>query len=184
MASLLALDRALFDWLATWHAPWLDVVMVVASYLGIAGGVWLAVAGVAFFSPSRRPGAWRLLLAVGLASLMVDGIIKPLVGRDRPYVGHDGVRVIYIKTGTPSFPSGHAALSMAGAAAASQIFPAGRIAWWILAAAIAISRVYVGVHFPIDILAGTIVGLLCAWVAMRDVKPHAARFEITPIPGT
>jgi undecaprenyl-diphosphatase len=185
VSSIAALDRAVFDWFATLHTPWLDVLMLAASYIGVGGAVWLAIAGVLFVaSPARRQGAWRLMLAVGLASLLVDGVLKPAIGRDRPYVGHDTVRVIYMKTGTSSFPSGHAALSMAGAAAAVQVLPAARIAWWALAAIIAVSRVYVGVHFPIDIVAGAILGLLCARLVLKDVKRQDAPFAIGPVQGT
>jgi undecaprenyl-diphosphatase len=181
MQSLASLDRLLFTWLNGLHAPWLDPIMVAASYLGIGGAVWLTIAAVLFFFPARRPAAWRLVMAIALAQLTVDGVLKPIAGRDRPFVGHEDVRVIFPKRQTFSFPSGHATQAMVGAAAASQAVPGAQVAWWVLAGVIAISRIYVGVHFPIDVLSGIILGLLCARLVLGGVKPHGAPFAPGPI---
>jgi undecaprenyl-diphosphatase len=170
VSAVAALDHALVQWAATWQAPWLDGLMLFASHVGRAGFVWLVVAGVAAVFPNRRPAAWRVVLAVGLTALLVDGVVKPLVWRDRPFAALTDVRVIDARPPTSSFPSGHTAVAVAGAIAVSQLLPGARVAWWLLAATIAISRVYVGVHFPSDVLAGAIVGLLCATLVLGRVS--------------
>ncbi len=140
--------------------------MVAMSDIGRRGLVWLVVAAVAVAFPRHRAAAWRLVLALALTFFVVDAIAKPLVGRARPFEVLDDVRVIDARPTTASFPSGHAASAFAGALAASRIWPAARVAFFLLAAFIALSRVYVGVHFPIDVLAGALTGLACAWLAL------------------
>lgn len=183
MTSLAALDRLVFTWINGLHTPWLDPIMLAASYLGVAGGVWLATALVLFFSPARRPAAWRLVIGILLSQLAVNAVLKPIVGRDRPFVGHDDVRVLLRPGDTSSFPSGHTAEAIVGAAAATQAVPALRVAWWVLAAVIAVSRIYVGAHFPLDVLGGLVIGACCAWLVLRDVKPYRAPFAPGPVRG-
>ena len=74
-----------------------------------------------------------------------------------------------------AFPSGHAALAFAGAVVLTRVLPAGRIVWWVLAAATAYSRVYLGVHYPLDVLAGAVVGAASGFAVLR-----LTRFPSTP----
>jgi undecaprenyl-diphosphatase len=183
LSSLEALDHAIFDWVATFHAPWLDLVMLAATHAGAKAFLWLVVAAIAFVFPARRAGAWRTFLAIGLTALIVDGITKPLVWRDRPYVAlaaEGDVRVVDAKPASSSFPSGHAANAAAGATALSLLFPSAQLLWWALAATVAVSRVYVGVHFPLDVLAGLTLGFLCARFVLGGIQPQHAPFALTP----
>ena len=66
-----------------------------------------------------------------------------------------------------TFPSGHAANAFAGAMVLSRLVPGVQVAWWALASAIAFSRVYLGVHHPLDVLAGAVIGAICGVVAFR-----------------
>jgi undecaprenyl-diphosphatase len=97
-----------------------------------------------------------------LAWILADVILKPVIGRERPFVQTPAVRVIGGKPADASFPSGHAASSFAAAAVLSVMAPVGRLVWWPLAIAIACSRVYLGVHYPLDVVAGAGVGLASA----------------------
>ncbi|MDP1568836.1 MAG: phosphatase PAP2 family protein [Vicinamibacterales bacterium] len=168
------LDVLLFDRLTSWRAPWLDTAMAAFSHVGGFGFVWLVMAVVAAFSPARRAAAFRLVLAIGLTFLVVDAVLKPAIGRDRPFQVLTGVQVIDTRPVTHSLPSGHAASAFAGALAASQIWPAARLPLFALASAIALSRVYVGVHFPFDVFAGAITGLACAWLVLGGRRPPPA----------
>jgi undecaprenyl-diphosphatase len=160
------MDSALFALINGRPSPALDDLLLLASALGKAGFIWLTVATIAAVFPHRRMAAWRLAVAVGIAYLTVDGIIKPVVDRDRPYEVVANARLIDQRPVTGSFPSGHAAAAAAGALAASRLLPSVRLVWWILAAAIAYSRVYVGAHWPSDVLAGVVVGLATAWFTL------------------
>ncbi len=166
-------DLHLFAALNGGHAPWLDDVMLLATEIGRAGFVWLVIALIAAVFPRHRMAAWRVGLAVGFAYLVVDGVIKPVIDRARPFEVVDIVRVITTRPLTSSFPSGHAAAAVAGALATGRLFPAARPILWTMAVLVAVSRVYVGVHWPSDVLAGALIGFLCGWFVLggRRVAP-------------
>jgi undecaprenyl-diphosphatase len=172
--SFLAFDRAAGIWLASLlEHHWIDQVMLVASAIGAKGAVWIVLGLITWaVAPAKRMKVWRLLLALGLAGLTTDAIIKPLIGRARPFVDHVEYREIGVRPDTPSFPSGHAATAAAGALAFARIWPAAAIPAWTAAALIAVSRVALGVHFPSDVLAGFLLGaLLARFVCARAPDP-------------
>jgi undecaprenyl-diphosphatase len=174
-------DTALFRVIAGHHAPWLDDLMVFASALGRAGFLWLAVAAVAAIYPRHRMRAFRVALAVGLTWLLVDGVLKPFGDRTRPFDAMADVRLIDQRPLSRSFPSGHAAMSAAGALALGRLFPAARAVWWIVAALVAISRVYVGVHWPSDVAAGFVVGCVAGFFVLGGrLGARATRQESLP----
>jgi undecaprenyl-diphosphatase len=159
-------DGALFRAVIGAHAPWLDTLCLFASAIGGKGFVWFTLAAIAAVFPRRRMAAWRLTLAVALTFLLVDAVVKPAVGRVRPFNALSDVAVIDTRPSSGSFPSGHAASAFAGALAAGRMFPLAQPVFWPLAALIAFSRVYVGVHWPSDVIAGAIIGLACGWFAL------------------
>jgi undecaprenyl-diphosphatase len=82
-------------------------------------------------------------------------------------------RVIDRRPLTFSFPSGHAASAVAAAVTLARLWPNGRLVLWLLAVLVAVSRIYVGVHYPLDVLGGAVLGLACAWVAHRVMTARA-----------
>ena len=146
--------------------------MIFASALGAAGFFWWALALITAVFPARRAAAWRLLLAVGFTFLICDQVLKPVFDRPRPFEVIPAVPVIDARPATPSFPSGHAAMAMAGAIAGARMLPPAGWVLWPLAAVVSVSRVYVGVHWPSDVVAGALVGFACAWFALGGQKPH------------
>lgn len=160
LESLLAADAALRAWFTTHHAPWLDVAMLTLSRLGQAGTLWIILAAIARLEDPRRAGRlWQMLLAIGLAYLLVDYVLKPGFARSRPFDAMLDVRIVGFRPVTYSFPSGHACSAFAGAWVLTLMWH--RIAWlfWTLAALIAFSRIYIGVHYPLDVVAGALLGL-------------------------
>jgi undecaprenyl-diphosphatase len=110
--------------------------------------------------------AASVLVADGLA-----GIVKAAVGEKRP---NDPGPLITIPH-SHSFPSGHTATSFAGATALSLLYPRGAPAFYVLAAAIAYSRLYVGVHFPLDVLGGVVIGVATALLLLAAARRRSAR---------
>lgn len=176
VAGLTEFDLALMGWLRAFHAPWLDLVMSIATIAGIMAGIWQLVALLSLFSPSRRAAAWRALLTLWLGLFVVDVIVKPAIGRPRPvHALEESARLEWAEdaerrglapsSSTYSFPSGHATSAVAGAAVVSQIWPEARVIWWACAILISYSRIYLGHHYPLDVLGGALLGAALAyWV--------------------
>jgi undecaprenyl-diphosphatase len=161
----MALDAVLLDFLMQLRRPWLDDVMVLASALGAGGFIWIIFGTIAGIFPNNTAAMWRLWLAVAMAFLVVDNVVKPLFERPRPFEVM-AVRLIDARPSSPSFPSGHAAMAAAGALAGTRMLPVAGIALWPLAALVIVSRVYLGVHWPTDVIAGAILGCSIAWFVL------------------
>jgi undecaprenyl-diphosphatase len=161
------IDAALRAWVVGHRVGPLDGAMWLLSALGRGGLLFVAIAAVVALS--RRD--WRGFLLTGVAilltALLVDHAIKPVVGRERPFVAAPDVAVIGGKPDDASFPSGHAGNAFAGAVTLSRTVPRLAPLWWTLAAAVAYSRVYLGVHYPGDVITGGIVGALVGAAVVR-----------------
>jgi undecaprenyl-diphosphatase len=135
------------------RVSWLNGAFELLSRIGTLGVVWLVVA-VALALLWRRPWIFLfVLIADGVADLVAT-VLKDLIPRHRPHV-HALVALPH----TSSFPSGHSATSFACATVLAGAAPRLRIPAFLLAAAIAYSRVYNGVHWPTDVLAGAALGV-------------------------
>jgi undecaprenyl-diphosphatase len=159
MEGLLALDAAARAWATTHHAAGLDFVMAGLSLAGQAGLVWLVMAAtVALRRPRTLPLLWQVALVILLAYVAVDLVLKPAIAPARPFETTLDARIVGRRPTTYSFPSGHAASAVAGAFVTTLMAPRARAFLWALAVLIAASRIYVGVHYPLDVVAGACVG--------------------------
>jgi undecaprenyl-diphosphatase len=126
----------------------------------------------------RKPVIVPLVVIAYLASSLLATLLKDLTDRQRP-VDHP----LVTEPTSSSFPSGHAATSFACAATLAPFASrTGAIVLYVLAAAIAYSRVYVGVHYPLDVLAGAALGLLVA-TALRQLRAALRRSRRSPTEG-
>lgn len=151
--------------------PYLDPVVIFITHLGDSGWFWVVLTGIfLIFSKTRKTG-----IVSGLAllfSLLVNNVcLKNLVARTRPY---DQIRELTRLVGEQvdfSFPSGHSAASFAAAFAIYLNLPKRYgVPALVLAGLIALSRLYVGVHYPTDVLFGSVSGICCALLAQLVVK--------------
>jgi undecaprenyl-diphosphatase len=114
----------------------------------------------------RRWGVLGLtIVAVALADVTATGL-KGLFDRPRPPLRYPNQDPLVAVPDTASFPSGHAATSFAGATILAFAFPRVAPLFYILASAVGFSRVYLGVHYPLDIVGGAVLGTLIA-LALR-----------------
>jgi len=193
--TLQSVDLALLDLLTPWEPVWLDAAMIWISSSGGAGAVWLILAVVSFLRPRHRAAAWRVMLTVFLAYLMVDGVIKPLIARSRPAFAQATAGKPELQATAPqrelppmprsfSFPSGHAASTFGAAVAVSRMWPQTRGVWWTVAVLIGYSRIYLGHHYPLDVLADGLLGVAIAFWVLGG--RHPATYSSTlpkPLPA-
>ena len=142
--------------------PGLTQIAALVSALGNYAFIWVAIALVMLFFAERRHVGASLIIAIILTGIVVGFIIQPLVGRVRPYDAGIGVSAVMgvSRTGF-SFPSFHAATSFAAAAVlASSMGRRAGIPACVGAALIALSRMYLGVEYPTDVLGGIVIGVL------------------------
>ena len=149
------------------RADWLTPIVECITYLGNGGIVWILLAvAFLFFEKYRRVG-YMCITALVTHLLSVNLILKTLIHRVRPYEMIEGLTNLIGEQSDYSFPSGHTAASFAVAAVLllrcpKKISSPGLI----LAILISLSRLYVGVHYPTDILGGVVIGILCGLVGV------------------
>ncbi|HEY1913313.1 MAG TPA: phosphatase PAP2 family protein [Vicinamibacterales bacterium] len=165
---MLGLDYLVDAWILSHRVAWLNPVMRLLSAFGKGGLGWIAVA--ALLTIVRRLSIaelLRMILAIICTSLVINWVIKPVVARPRPFQRTAAVHVIGPRPHDSSFPSGHSGNAAAAAMVLSLFLPAARPLWWLLAAAIGYSRVYLGDHFPLDVLVGGAIGAAVGWMVAR-----------------
>lgn len=138
----------------------------------------LLLVSLAVFGKKRgRIGIILLILGITLSDQICNSLIKPMVGRIRPCNVLENVHLLVNCTNTFSFPSSHATNMFAGTLLLSFVYPRWRVVLLLIATVVAYSRVYVGVHYPFDVLAGIILGIICALVAVIIFKFLSKKFS-------
>lgn len=150
--------------------PFLDGLMPLISSLGNRGMIWILAAFIFLcIKPTRRWGA-AMGAALILGFLAGNVILKPLIGRVRPFEAIEGIELLIAAPKDFSFPSGH---TLSSFAAASALFFRNKKwggAALVLAFLIAFSRLYLYVHYPTDILGGMAIGVLLGYLGYRISK--------------
>lgn len=151
------------------RAGGLDAVFEALSWVGTYGLVWIAL-GLGLAVLRRRPGLLLAVLGADAASQLAASGLKSWVGRLRPALVCPEPKALVHVPHSSSFPSGHAASSFACATVLVLAAPRLAAPLSVLAAAIAFSRVYVGVHYPLDVLAGAAVGVLLGLACSKALR--------------
>ncbi|MBQ3141437.1 MAG: phosphatase PAP2 family protein [Clostridia bacterium] len=150
--------------------PLLDWFFPLVTHLGDDGILWILFALLMLFSRKYRKYGVMLAIALILSTLVGNTLIKPLIARPRPCVVDPSVSLLIMRPSGFSFPSGH---TLASFAATSVFFAADRRFGWgalTLSVLIAFSRLYLFVHYPSDVLAGVVLGLMCGVMAVACVS--------------
>ena len=163
-------DLPILDWIAgNLQCAFLDFIMPLITLLGDAGIFWIAVSVVLLLIPKYRKAGLSMGIALLIGVVICNMILKPWVGRIRPYeyqLIHFG-KTIELLVATPhdfSFPSGHTIASFEAAVALTVHSRKLGIPAMILAVLIAFSRMYLYVHYPTDVLASVVLGTAFAFL--------------------
>jgi undecaprenyl-diphosphatase len=168
----LSWEKHLEHWIVLQRVGWLDWFFITLSWIGQLGLVWVGIALVLAVL-WRRPSVFLTVVVADAVADLLAELGKTIVHRHRPFETQLGP-----PSSTHSFPSGHSATAFACATVLASLAPRWRVPFFVLAALIAISRVYNGLHYPTDILAGSalgvLVGLAVLWATKRGRRLRAS----------
>ncbi len=147
-----------------------DAVMPLITHLGDSGAIWAVMSLGLLFHPKTRKAGAAMAAALALEVVCCNLVLKPFVARVRPCDINTAVGLLVPRPDDFSFPSGHTGASFA--AAFALYFSKSRLYLpaFILAALIGFSRLYLYVHYPTDVLAGTLLGVLLGWAGYALVS--------------
>jgi membrane-associated phospholipid phosphatase len=181
LRELGAVDRAVYEAVARTPTGTLDGTVRKLSAAADMSKLWLGIAAAVALLGGRRGrrAALEGVVAIGVTSAAINQGVKPIAGRRRPARARPALFVDrhVPMPGSTSFPSGHAASAFAFAYAVGRHLPALAVPIRLLAAAVAYSRVHTGVHYPGDVVIGSVAGsgtaAMVAAVADRAARSRA-----------
>ena len=172
MNALNAYEIVILDWIhENLVCPFLDFLMPLISMFGDAGIFWIAVAALLLIPKQTRKLGLTLGLSFILGLAIGNGILKNVCARIRPFdVNPEALKWLLVEPLTDfSFPSGH---TLVCAEAASVLMLRKRDPWGWIASVLCIlvmfSRLYLYVHYPLDVFAGLLLGSFFGWIAVRS----------------
>ncbi len=163
-------ELMILDWIQThFRCEALDTALTFISRLGDHGEVWIVLAAVLLLIQRYRRQGAAVSCALILDLVACNILLKPLIGRSRPFLLRPELTLLVSPPGDASFPSGHTAASFA---AVFALKGCGSPLWkpaFVLAAVMAFSRLYLYVHWPSDVLGGIVLGAAVGWAGAKIV---------------
>ena len=169
---MLDMEFRILYWLQELRSPVLDQAMEAITHLGDKGWFFILLGAALFFIPRTRRAGTAVLLSLLCGMIVGNLCLKNLVMRPRPCWIDASVPLLIPVPHDYSFPSGH---TLAAFETAVSIFLVNRkwgTAFLIFAALIGLSRMYLFVHFPTDVLSGAALGIFIAWFVKKGVEKY------------
>lgn len=176
------LDTQILYWIQeSMYSPAMTSLMKFITHLSSGGLFEIAVCLILLIRKETRNAGWVMLIALALDAVLVNAVIKPIVNRPRPYEAL-GLPILISPPSGSSFPSGHTSIAFTMAASMLLTLKSrtGRVLSWIavaFACVTGLTRLYFFVHYPSDVLAGAVIGILCAAAAVPIFKKVNALIE-------
>ncbi len=177
ISDSLLLEFQILDFIASLHNNFLDTILPIISSFGDSGIGWIVLSAILMCIPKYRKAGLTMALALIFCLVIGNMTLKPLIARPRPYSYFPEMTLLIPPLSDYSFPSGHTFASFASATALVLHHRKEGIAAYLLAIAIAFSRLYFYVHFPTDIFAGIILGIASGWTAYKIITLYQNRYQ-------
>ncbi|HEY4537068.1 MAG TPA: phosphatase PAP2 family protein [Erysipelothrix sp.] len=155
------------NWLQGIRTPGLDYFFKILTTLGDHAEIWLLIILFLFFYKKKKETAVLAVVAIVIELIIVSLILKPIFSRPRPFLV-DPIDLLISRPQGSSFPSGHSASSFAVAVLLFREKVKFRVPILIVAFLMAFSRLYVFVHYPSDVVVGSIIGILIGLVVHKN----------------
>ena len=166
-----AVDFAILDWIqANMRCGVLDTIMPAVTHLARAGAIWLILGFIMLFFKKTRLCGMNELLGLSAGFLLCNLVLKKLIARPRPIWLNPNIEMLVSVPTDYSFPSGHTTASFVAAVVFLQYDKRLGIPALILAGLIAFSRLYLYVHFPSDVLAGALIGIIIGLLSTALIR--------------
>lgn len=160
------------------HTPFLDFFFTRVTALGDLGILWISIGIILLCMKKYRKQGFLLLLSLLFAFLLGNVILKNLIERARPCWMYPDVPLLIGNPKDFSFPSAHSMVGFAGAVSVWLTNKKWGIAALLLAGLIAFSRLYLFVHWPTDVIAGIVLGILSAVIIFGADKRAGRKKEV------
>lgn len=178
-------EASIIFWIQEHLRGALDGAAIFVTRLGDSGFIFILLGLVLLIFRKTRKAGCAALFALLLDFLIVNVTLKDIVARPRPFIVNDAVIPLVTNVSAyRSFPSGHSASAFAASFAVWRTSKKGDAAVkavgassLVLAAIVALSRLYAGVHYPTDVLAGCAIGFMCAVWACHAVSLAAEKYR-------
>ena len=160
------------------RADWMTPIWKFITSLGNAGWFWILLTIILLIPEKTRKIGIASAVSLLIGTIITNLALKNIVARTRPYEVVEGLQLLVGKAHDFSFPSGHSCASFASAFIIYKMAPEKYgIPALILASLIAFSRLYVGIHYPTDVIAGIIIGIFSAVMSLYILNNYSNKHK-------
>lgn len=177
MGILNTFNMTILNQFKAWHGPIIDKIMLGFTKIGTDGLIYLAIALVLLITVKYRKIGFMVFFASSINFVIVE-VLKHAVKEPRPFITHPELlnSVVGAAPHSYSFPSGHASAAFVGAFVLAHFFKKWAIPLYALAVCIMVSRPFLLVHYPTDVIAGAIIGIISSILGFFFYKVILKRY--------